>query len=180
MSFFSTGSWRTCWWLLRKDRRDRAVLLFAVGAKNSQKPSPWFCLVISQSVFFPSNPLPKFDQTMSAVSRIKSGQLKSKKKELKHKGDASGVKTGGSSTQPTSKRDSDCVRVFCRIRPLNKREQGTERVVSVEGHQNLIIKKKGEKPPPFTFDYVFDSDSTQPKVLNFDKINLHPSRPLVC
>lgn len=72
-----------------------------------------------------------------------------------------------------AKTDAECVRVVVRCRPLNSREttDGRTRIVEIDkrqGQVSLCIKSdnSGSKDPPkaFTFDAVFDWESTQREV----------------
>ncbi|KAL3270565.1 hypothetical protein HHI36_021102 [Cryptolaemus montrouzieri] len=58
------------------------------------------------------------------------------------------------------------VRVFIRVRPLNKKETSEDRknVVLVDTAENLIVLNKdgnGEKRKPYKFDQIFAESSTQ-------------------
>jgi len=74
---------------------------------------------------------------------------------------------------PAPKTDSECVRVVVRCRPLNDKENrdGRTRIVEMEKRQGQITLHNkqadaGSKEPPkaFTFDAVFDWESTQREV----------------
>lgn len=63
--------------------------------------------------------------------------------------------------------EEENVRVFIRVRPLNKKElqQEHKNIVSVDREGGLIsLSKPGvdtEKPKVFKFDHIFPDDSTQ-------------------
>lgn len=69
------------------------------------------------------------------------------------------------------KQDAECVRVVVRCRPLNSREKadGRDRIVDMDKKIGQIIltnpKAEASEPPKtFTFDSVFDWESTQREV----------------
>eukprot|EP00878_Enallax_costatus_P045588 GHUV01055007.1.p1 GENE.GHUV01055007.1~~GHUV01055007.1.p1 ORF type:complete len:201 (+),score=40.86 GHUV01055007.1:393-995(+) len=69
------------------------------------------------------------------------------------------------------KQESECVRVVVRCRPLNTKERNENRgrivdMVKEQGQVTLRNNKAeaGEAPKSFTFDAVFDWDSTQKEV----------------
>ncbi|KAK9874406.1 hypothetical protein WA026_002753 [Henosepilachna vigintioctopunctata] len=65
-----------------------------------------------------------------------------------------------------SKSEIENVRVFIRVRPLNKKELAEDHlnIVLVDTSENLIVLNKdgnGEKRKPYKFDQIFDDNSTQ-------------------
>eukprot|EP00808_Paulinella_micropora_P006597 g18962.t1 len=67
----------------------------------------------------------------------------------------------------------DSIRVFCRIRPeseAEKRREGAGCCLTVEGGKTVKIDpdalREGKEVAPFTFDHVFDQDSTQAEVFS--------------
>lgn len=72
------------------------------------------------------------------------------------------------------KADSECVRVVVRCRPLNGKEtgDGRQRIVDVDTKSGQIAVRNpaadgGEPPKAFTFDAVFDWESTQRAVYEY-------------
>ena len=68
-------------------------------------------------------------------------------------------------------KNSECVKVMVRVRPLNKKEisGGNHEVVSVDTKFNQINLQKPESPEiskDFAYDSVFGTDSTQQLVYN--------------
>ncbi|XP_019865591.2 kinesin-like protein KIF3A [Aethina tumida] len=56
------------------------------------------------------------------------------------------------------------VRVFIRVRPLNKKEltEGNQNIVLLDPKENLIVLKKNEdSTKPFKFDYIFNENAAQ-------------------
>jgi kinesin family protein 3/17 len=75
---------------------------------------------------------------------------------------------------PALKSDAECVRVVVRCRPLNAKEtaDGRSRIVDMDTRQGQIrLHNKadaGKEPPKaFTFDAVFDWESTQREVYEY-------------
>lgn len=69
------------------------------------------------------------------------------------------------------KQESECVRVVVRCRPLNTKErtENRTRIVDMAKEQGQVVLRNskadaGEAPKSFTFDSVFDWDSTQKEV----------------
>lgn len=63
-----------------------------------------------------------------------------------------------------SQESQENVRVFIRIRPLNKKEvaEVNENIVICDHKENLIVlKKNGEHTKPFKFDHIFGPNTAQ-------------------
>lgn len=67
--------------------------------------------------------------------------------------------------------ETENVRVYIRVRPLNKKEQAQKfrNIVLVDKDQSLISLTKPdiktEKPKVFKFDYIFPDDSSQVNIM---------------
>lgn len=60
------------------------------------------------------------------------------------------------------------VRVFIRVRPLNKKEltEGNQNIVLLDPKENLIVLKKNEdSTKPFKFDYIFNENAAQVSII---------------
>ena len=69
----------------------------------------------------------------------------------------------------SSRGSSSNVQVYCRVRPMNEMERDRERllssVVTVTPPDTIVLTEE-DNNHPFTFDYVFDEESTQESLFN--------------